>query len=230
MSAVTTLTLFSFRKNKFWAFKQMGTVGFRMKSITGLQFYKFLGTGGGQGFSLRPDFSTYAFLGVWDDKLNYEKCLKEHPVFLKYKQKSETQRDLVLKAVKSHGKWSGTNPFKTQQVIDHAEELKNHKAVVITRATLRWNRLFSFWRAVPAASKAITDARGVSYYKGIGEWPFVQQATVSIWDDFEAVNAFAYKGKQHAKIVKETREKKWYKEDLFSRFYLLSDTTKKLTK
>ena len=67
MSAVTTLTLFSFRKNKFWAFKQMGTVGFRMKSITGLQFYKFLGTGGGQGFSLRPDFSTYAFLGVWDD-------------------------------------------------------------------------------------------------------------------------------------------------------------------
>ena len=46
-----------------------------------------------------------------------------------------------------------------------------------------------------------------------------------IWENFEAVNTFAYKGKQHATIVRKTREKKWYKEDLFSRFYLLSDTT-----
>ena len=224
MSPITTLTLFSFRKHKFWAFKQMGIVGFQMKSVTGLQFYKFLGTGGGQGFSLRPDFSTYAFLGVWDDKLNYQKCLDEHPIFLEYRKKSDTQRELILKAVKSHGKWSGTNPFKTQQLVHDAQEAKNYKAVVITRATLRWNRLYSFWRAVPAASKAINSAQGVSYYKGIGEWPFIQQATVSIWDSFEAVNTFAYKGKQHSKIVKETREKKWYKEDLFSRFYLVSDT------
>ena len=85
--------------------------------------------------------------------------------------------------------------------------------------------MFSFWRAVPAASKAIIQAKGVSFYKGIGEWPFIQQATVSIWENFEAVNTFAYKGKQHATIVRKTREKKWYKEDLFSRFYLLSDTT-----
>jgi hypothetical protein len=82
-------------------------------------------------------------------------------------------------------------------------------------------------KAVPAASRAIKQAKGVSYYKGIGEWPFIQQATVSIWDDFDAVNRFAYQGKQHAKIVQQTRQKKWYKEDLFSRFYLLSDTVKK---
>jgi hypothetical protein len=88
--------------------------------------------------------------------------------------------------------------------------------------------LFSFWKSVPLASKAIENAKGVQYYKGIGEWPFIQQATISIWDNFEAVNTFAYKDKAHADIVKKTKQMKWYKEDLFSRFYLISDTTKSL--
>lgn len=225
MLAVTTLTLFTFKKNKFWAFKQMGIAASKLKSVEGLQFYKFLGTGGGNGFSLTPDFSTYAFLGVWDNISQYNSCLNEHPVFLEYIQKASSQRELVLSPVNSHGKWSGTNPFKTQEASKANFKDSNLKAVVITRATLRWNRLLSFWKAVPEASRAIMNAQGVSYFKGIGELPFIQQATVSIWESFDAVNTFAYKGKEHAVIVKKTRQKKWYKEDLFSRFFLISDTT-----
>ena len=225
MPAVTTLTLFTFKRNKFWAFKQMGIAAGKLKSVEGLQFFKFLGTGGGSGFSLSPDFSTYAFLGVWNDRSQYNDCMNEHPVFLQYKEKASSQRELVLSPVNSHGKWSGKNPFKTQENQKSRFEDSNLKAVVITRATLRWNRLLSFWKAVPAASRAINNAQGVSYFKGIGELPFIQQATVSIWESFEAVNTFAYKGKEHATIVKETKQKKWYKEDLFSRFFLISDTT-----
>lgn len=225
MTQVTTLTLFSFKTNKFWAFQQMGVAPLRLKNIEGLKFYKFLGTGGGQGFSLRPDFSTYAFLGVWEDLSFYQNCLQKHPIFKTYQEKATSQRDLILNAVKSHGKWSGQNPFKTKPGL---EAKGNHKVVVITRATLHWNRLFSFWKAVPAASKAIETAQGVQYYKGIGEWPFIQQATISIWDDFEAVNTFAYKDRAHADIVKKTKQMNWYKEDLFSRFHLISDTTKSL--
>ena len=228
MPAVTTLTLFTFKRNKFWAFKQMGIAADKLKSVEGLQFFKFLGTGGGSGFSLTPDFSTYAFLGVWNDRSQYNDCMNEHPVFLQYKEKASSKRELVLSPVNSHGKWSGKNPFKTQENQKSRFEDSNLKAVVITRATLRWNRLLSFWKAVPAASRAINNAQGVSYFKGIGELPFIQQATVSIWESFEAVNTFAYKGKEHATIVKETKQKKWYKEDLFSRFFLISDTTIKL--
>ena len=223
MQQVTTLTFFSFKANKFWAFKQMGVAPLRLKNIEGLKFCKFLGTGGGQGFSLRPDFSTYAFLGVWDELSSYQTCLQNHPIFKAYQEKATSQRDLVLNAVKSHGKWSGQNPFKTKPGL---EAKGNQKAVVITRATLHWNRLFSFWKAVPAASKAIETAQGVQYYKGIGEWPFIQQATISIWENFDAVNDFAYNTKAHAEIVKTTRSKRWYKEDLFSRFYLISDQSK----
>jgi hypothetical protein len=228
MPAVTTLTLFTFKRNKFWAFKQMGIAAGKLKSVEGLQFFKFLGTGGGSGFSLTPDFSTYAFLGVWNDRSQYNDCMNEHPVFLQYKEKASSQRELVLSPVNSHGKWSGKNPFKTPENPKSSFEDSNLKAVVITRATLRWNRLLSFWKAVPAASRAINNAQGVSYFKGIGELPFIQQATVSIWESFDAVNTFAYKGKEHATIVKETKQKKWYKEDLFSRFFLISDTTIKL--
>ncbi|MCH1433572.1 MAG: DUF3291 domain-containing protein [Flavobacteriaceae bacterium] len=220
--------MFTFKRNKFWAFKQIGIAAGKLKSVEGLQFFKFLGTGGGSGFSLTPDFSTYAFLGVWNDRSQYNDCMNEHPVFLQYKEKASSQRELVLSPVNSHGKWSGKNPFKTPENPKSSFEDSNLKAVVITRATLRWNRLLSFWKAVPAASRAINNAQGVSYFKGIGELPFIQQATVSIWESFEAVNTFAYKGKEHATIVKETKQKKWYKEDLFSRFFLISDTTIKL--
>ena len=64
---------------------------------------------------------------------------------------------------------------------------------VITRATLSvLNRLIEFWKSVPHASSAIENAAGVKYFKGIGEWPFVQQATLSIWNSFEDVEKFAY--------------------------------------
>jgi|TARA_B110000285_G_C15100700_1_gene604837 heme-degrading monooxygenase HmoA len=227
MQAITSVTFFSFTKNKIWAFKQMGIAPFRMNSIKGLQFYRFLGTGGGKGFSLWPDFSTYAFLGVWESEIAYINFKKTHPVFLDYQKRATTQRDLVLDSLKSHGNWGGINPFP-QRDSSEVEEKSDRQAVVITRATLHWKRLLSFWRAVPSASNAIQGAKGILYYKGIGEWPFIQQATLSIWDDFEAVNAFAYKGKQHAAIIKKTRQKKWYKEDLFSRFHLISDIYKDL--
>ena len=200
----------------------MGIAPFLLKEVKGLTFYKFLGTGGGSGFSLWPDFSTYAFLGVWTSEADFHSFSKNHPVFLAYHSKSNHIRTLILHAVHSHGLWSGVNPFSSEEPPKQAV----NKAVVITRATLNWNRLFSFWKAVPQASKAITSAQGVYYYKGIGEWPFVQQATLSVWDSFDSVQKFAYKSKDHADIVKKTRRKKWYKEDLFSRFVLLSDSDK----
>ena len=229
MHPITTVTFFTFTKNKFWGFKQMGIAPFLIGNVKGLTFYKFLGTGGGSGFSLWPDFSTYAFLGVWEQKADYENFIHQNSIYLAYQKKANSQRNLILTPVKSHGKWSGVNPFQQEVEIKQQQNL-SLKAVVITRATLRWSRLFSFWRAVPAASKAIQSANGVHYFKGIGEWPFIQQATLSIWDNFEAVNSFAYKGKKHAEIVKKTRQKKWYKEDLFSRFYLISDKTFSLKK
>ena len=97
---------------------------------------------------------------------------------------------------------------------------------IITRATLNYSKLFEFWNSVPKASKAIKNAKGVKWFKGIGELPFVQQATFSIWDNLQSVKDFAYKNADHSEIVKKTKKRKWYKEDLFSRFVVLGKKTK----
>ena len=48
MDQITTLTFFKFKNNKFWALKQMGFAQNKLKNVKDLEFYKFLGTGGGQ--------------------------------------------------------------------------------------------------------------------------------------------------------------------------------------
>ena len=44
--------------------------------------------------------------------------------------------------------------------------------------------------------------------------------------DIESVTDFAYKNKNHAEIVKKTRQRNWYKEDLFARFEIIDKQTK----
>ena len=220
MAGITSVSFFHFKKNRFWAFKQMGLAPVQFKDTAGLHFFKFLGTGGGSGFSLWPDFSTYALLGVWETQEHFETHLKQHPIYKAYTKRAFQSRHLLLQPIHSHGKWSGKNPFKTPS---KGTRKDSSPLVIITRATLNWRRLLAFWRAVPHASRAISKAKGVRFYKGIGEWPFIQQATLSIWENAAAVHEFAYATQEHAQIVTQTRQQKWYKEDLFVRFELLFD-------
>jgi heme-degrading monooxygenase HmoA len=221
MEGLTTITFFKFKKNKRWAFAQMGLAPSKLQQKKGLRFFKLMGTGGGNGFSLWPDFGTYAFLGVWDSQKSADDFLKDNALLQTYYQKSSSIRTLKMLPVKSHGLWSGQNPFTEHKPVTIDSKLP---VAVITRATLRPSRLIAFWKSVPSASAAIENAAGVQYFKGIGEWPFVQQATLSLWDSFEAVKKFAYRDQTHAKIIKKTRSQQWYSEDLFARFHVLSDT------
>ena len=221
MEGLTTITFFKFRKNKGWAFAQMGLIPSKLQQKSGLRFFKLMGTGGGNGFSLWPDFGTYAFLGVWDNQKSAHDFLSSNDIIKTYYQKASSIRTIKMLPVKSHGLWSGQNPFLEQKIQAYNSK---QPVAVITRATLRPSRLFSFWRSVPSASSAIENAEGVQYFKGIGEWPFVQQATISLWDSFEAVKQFAYRDKTHTSIIKKTRSQQWYSEDLFARFRVLSDT------
>ena len=218
-SKIVYFFLFEFSQNKLWAFTQMGRNHRLMKNQKGLIFYKFMGSGGKSGFSLQPDFSTYALVSVWENEEKAESFLNNNELLFKYKEKSKTVRLLTLKPFQSHGFWSGINPFK----INNVELRKKSKVAIITRATLNFSKLISFWKSVPDSSKAISKAKGVYFFKGIGELPFIQQATISLWDSLQDVLNFAYKSKAHAEIVKKTRKEKWYKEELFSRFYIEKD-------
>ena len=217
MRQVVYLHFFSYSKNRFWAFTQMQRAHAGLQQCKGLQFYKMLGTGAGAGFSLRPDFSTYALLTVWDTEQCKVKAFDKAAVLQAFFDRSAEQRIFSLSPIHTHGNWSGQSPFEVQK------PLGDKPIGVITRATLNPTRLLEFWRHVPQASRAIKQAKGVGFFKGIGEWPFVQQATFSVWESAEAIRTFAYVSQAHASIVKKTRQRKWYKEDMFNRFEVLSE-------
>lgn len=193
-----------------------------LKKTPGLKFYKLLGTGAGAGFSLFPDFSTYSILCVWDDSKSANDFINNSEHSIKISKKAFSRNDYFLKPIKSHGKWDGINPFN----VNDSKFDKNKSVAIITRATLNFTKLIEFWNSVPKASNAIKNAKGVLWFKGIGELPFIQQATFSIWENLESVTNFAYKDLNHSDIVKKTKKRKWYKEDLFSRFVIIDKKTK----
>ena len=64
------------------------------------------------------------------------------------------------------------------------------------------------------------NAAGLLYSKGIGEVPFLQMATFSIWNDLESMMQVAYKNEEHQNAIEMTRQLNWYSEELFARFSL----------
>jgi hypothetical protein len=67
----------------------------------------------------------------------------------------------------------------------------------------------------------MNGAKGFITSVGIGEVPFIKQATFSIWESLDDVKQFAYRQRQHAEIIKLTRQEDWYSEDLFARFSII---------
>jgi hypothetical protein len=57
---------------------------------------------------------------------------------------------------------------------------------------------------------------------GIGEAPVGLQGTFSLWRSAAALNEFAYQRRAHLDVVGRTGVEKWYAEELFARFGLLS--------
>lgn len=92
---------------------------------------------------------------------------------------------------------------------------------VLTRATIRPRHLVAFWDHVPSVRARLGQAPGLVASIGIGEAPFIRQATFSVWQNLEAMRSFAYGDGEHLKVVELTRRRRWYSEDLFARFAIL---------
>ena len=214
---VTTLTFFRYNSffAKVWAFGMMQFAHSYLAKAQGLQFYKLMGSGRGLGFSIFPDWSTYALLCVWDNEKKAAQFLDKSVLFEKYRSKACEVENIYLSNKMARGYWSGKQPFES------GELKQSGRVAVITRATIKLSNLYAFWRYVPISQRPIKTAKGLVFTKGIGEVPVLQMATFSIWESEEDLKAYAYGSKEHAKAIKMTKELNWYEEELFSRFYVL---------
>lgn len=124
----------------------------------------------------------------------------------------------VLKPIEGHGTWDGREPMGKLPKQSSYEG----PVAVLTRATIRLNRLKSFWQHVAGVSNTMAAADGFIVSFGIGEVPWIKQATFSIWQSKQQMKNFAYNMREHKEVVQKTRQEQWYSEDLFVRFEVLA--------
>ncbi|MGI8637717.1 MAG: spheroidene monooxygenase, partial [Segetibacter sp.] len=124
----------------------------------------------------------------------------------------------VLEPIEGHGTWDGKKAFGILPKSSDYEGL----IAVLTRATIKINRLSSFWQHVEGVAEKMSSSKGFITSLGIGEIPWVKQATFSIWDSKESMKAFSYKMQEHVEVIRKTREEKWYSEDMFIRFKIIA--------
>lgn len=216
MEEVSTISFFRFEglSAKAWAFKMMGLGPRQLRAIPGQTFFKMFGTGRGIGFDPLPDWGVYALLQVWENEAQADAFLANSPFIAKYRKRSSAIWTIYMRNIDVKGRWSGGVPFKESQKIDP----DNPIIIAITRATLRLGAVLPFWRFVPKTLAPLRNNPGLIYSKGVGERPFVQMVTFSIWKSRASLKQFAFESHGHAKAIENSNIHSWFKESLFSHF------------
>jgi len=215
----------------------MGWAGFISMAIfrlplwrnSSILFWKLMGCGKGGSFSITPDLQQWAVLTVWENlpisiDLNNSRSqtiAQENAASIYGKLISGWWKlmgaeiyTLILEPIEGHGTWDRKQPFGQLTKSDNY----TGKICVLTRATIRINKLKHFWSNVESVAKNMAGSKGFIGSVGIGEIPFIKQATFSIWESKDDMKNFAYKMHEHTKVIAKTRKEKWYSEDLFVRF------------
>lgn len=189
-----------------------------------ISFFKLLGCGRNGSFDLRPDWNQYGIFSVSDvgdigsfDPTRYEQWKKDYYGSFLTKWWSfcgcETWT-IILEPTLSHGNWSGKQIFGE---VRKSSEISG-PVCVLTRATIRPGKASDFWKNVAPVQNKMADAKGLLFSVGIGEMPFFKQATFSVWEDEAGMRAFAYSLAEHRDVIKKTRDRQWYSEEMFTRF------------
>jgi hypothetical protein len=182
-------------------------------ALPSLESIRLMGAGRGNGFSIIPDLKRYAIVSIWQKPEAARDFLLTHPALQAYRNGASSMLAVVMHPLKAHGFWDGKQPFKVE-----AEAADGRPIAVITRATIKWHKLHEFWWNVPAVSRFMASQGDALHRVGIGEYPLFMQATFSIWPHLQSLQKASYAAGAHAAIVKKTRERGWYAEELFARF------------
>ena len=214
------LSLFRFDRllARGWVLGQMGAARFVLARVqrqdNGLQFWKLCGSGTGEGFTPRPNWSTWAILSVWDDEGAARAGMKLPP-FTTWRARADESASFFLQPFSARGHWSGVHPFTTD-----GTQPANAPIAAMTRATVKPSRALRFWGKAPDISARIGTDPNVIFKIGIGEVPLLHQVTFSIWPDAASMAAFARTG-PHAEAIRAVREEGWFNEELYARFRIL---------
>ena len=228
---IATLTILRYRR-RFIPFALLSMMLFRLPLWLNkrVSFYKLLGSGRNGTFDKRPDWQQWGILAVGSTKLvvgstesvnmmgkNLYKHLYGSFIGGWIKLFRCEVWTIFLEPIEGHGLWDGKKVFG--ELPPQSEY--DGKIAILTRATIRLSRLKNFWANVNSVADQMANAKGLISSLGIGEMPWIKQATFSIWENKAAMKAFAYQMREHQEVIRKTRAEKWYREDMFVRFKIL---------
>ena len=211
---IVSLTIVRYKKRLIpFALLAMALHRLPMWLQRGCTFWKLLGSGKNGTFDLSPDWQQWGLLAVWDGREDFDRFCKKSFISTWWDTLTTEKWTMLCEPLQSHGKWDGKQPFGNFNITDYSGPV-----AVLTRATIRLNKLSGFWSNVDEVANMMTSAPGYINSVGVGEAPVYRQATFSIWESLDNVKAFAYRSREHAEVIKKTRSEDWYSEELFARF------------
>lgn len=181
----------------------------------GLDFFKLVGTGTGETFTMRDaDPCRWGIIAAWSHPDAAAEFEQRSPTLRAWRRVATDQFRLDLQPLRASGTWAGRRPFAPP-----AAALTDVGPVAaLTRARIRWRQARRFWSSVPPVSAELQGQPGLRWRLGFGEAPIGLQGTLSVWDSAAALRAFAYQGAAHREAIRKTTELGWYREELFARF------------
>lgn len=209
-----SLSLFRFgpAAARAWAFAQMGPARFAIARVPGIGFFKLCGSGTGEGFTPVPNTAVYAILATWPDLPSARNAMREARVFRRYADMADESCTWHLATASARGAWSGQTPFEAEAPPPLGP------VAALTRATIKPKGLLKFWGRAPAISDVIGNNDDVIFKIGIGELPWLQQVTFSVWPSTKAMDQFARRSGPHAQAIRAVRDGNWFAEELYARF------------
>lgn len=218
MTQVVSLSFYRFDSvmARTWAFVMMGLARPVLARIPDIGFWKLCGSGAGEGFDLKPNINVFAILATWPNLETAQRTHANHRLFERYRNRAAETWTVYLNTDTVRGAWSGETPFVASTPAEVGP------LAVLTRATIKPRIMSRFWGRVPNISEVIGQDPNVLFKIGIGDVPWMQQVTFSIWPNAQVMSAFARTG-PHAEAIKAVRDEGWFREELYARFTLLKD-------
>jgi spheroidene monooxygenase len=150
-----------------------------------LQTFKLCGSGTGEGFTPIPNTAVYAILATWPDHDAARRAMLGTSVFRAYRDHADEAMTIFLTPPARGANGRGRSPSTPQDVT------LDGPIAALTRATVKPSVALKFWGQEPDVSRAIGEDPNVMFKIGIGEVPWMQQVTFSIWPDARTMAEFA---------------------------------------
>jgi heme-degrading monooxygenase HmoA len=201
--------------NRLWGWSRIVKGPLSLRSQDQLRFSKVLGSGFDGGFGLRPSasrqglFAVFGSLGAADDFIAHSDVMRG------YRARASECCVLKLRTWSCRGSWDGQTLEPSIAPPDAGP------VAALTRASIAVRKAPAFWRHAPASQVALEAAPGCQLAVGLGEAPFLRQATFTLWDSVAAMDAYARSG-PHLEAIKAAAKEQYFTESMFARFVTLS--------